>query len=59
MHNETINILDFGAGSAINQSKKRIKYYKKCDYNICYIKCENTINNELNEIKLQGKCYIK
>ena len=43
----------------INQSKKRIKYYKKCDYKIKYIKSKNTIDKELTEIKLEGKCFIK
>ena len=43
----------------INQSKKRIKYYKKCDYNIQHIKSKETIDKQLNEIKLEGKCYIK
>ena len=43
----------------INQSKKRIKYYKKCDYKIKYIKSKNTIDKQLTEIKLEGKCYIK
>ena len=43
----------------INQSKKRIKYYKKCDYNISHIKSKKTIKDETNEIKLEGKCMIK
>ena len=43
----------------INQSKKRIKYYKKCDYNIQYIKTKKSIDKELNEIKFEGKCFIK
>ena len=43
----------------INQSKKRIKYYKKCDYNIQYIKTKKSIDKEVNKIKLEGKCFIK
>ena len=43
----------------INQSKKRIKYYKKCNYNINYIKSKKSIQEDLNEIKLEGKCLIK
>ena len=45
-----------------NQSKKRIKYYKKCNYNIEYIKSNkliNSINKKQDEIKLLGKCLIK
>ena len=43
----------------INQSKKRIKYYKKCNYNINYIKSKKSIQEDLDEIKLEGKCLIK
>ena len=44
----------------INQSKKRIKYYKKCDYNINYINNnKKKKDEELDDIKLEGKCYIK
>ena len=43
----------------INQSKKRIKYYKKCNYNINIIKSKKSIQEDLNEIKLEGKCLIK
>ena len=43
----------------INQSKKRIKYYKKCDYNIQHIKSKKTIDKQITEIKLEGKCFIK
>jgi superfamily II DNA or RNA helicase len=53
-----IDIIDYFS-MFINQSKKRIKYYKKCNYDIKYIKSKKSIDNELNKIKLEGKCYIK
>ena len=45
----------------INQSKKRVKFYKKCNYNITYHKSSKLKNIEKNfsEIKLNGKCLIK
>jgi superfamily II DNA or RNA helicase len=53
-----IDIIDYFS-MFINQSKKRIKYYKKCNYDIKYIKSKKSIEDELNKIKLEGKCYIK
>lgn len=55
-----IDIIDYFS-MFINQSKKRIKYYKKCDYNIEYIKNNKSksVEKELEEIKLEGKCLIK
>ena len=55
-----IDIIDYFS-MFINQSKKRIKYYKKCDYNIEYIKNNKSksVEKELDEIKLEGKCLIK
>ena len=53
-----IDIIDYFS-MFINQSKKRIKYYKKCNYDIKHIKSKKSIEDELNKIKLEGKCYIK
>ena len=53
-----IDIIDYFS-MFINQSKKRIKYYKKCNYDIKHIKSKKSIEDELNKIKLEGKCFIK
>ena len=56
-----IDIIDYFS-MFINQSKKRIKYYKKCNYdikNIRDMKSERNIIEKIKDIKLEGKCYIK
>ena len=56
-----IDIIDYFS-MFINQSKKRIKYYKKCNYdikNIRDMKSEKNIIEKMKDIKLEGKCYIK